>query len=343
MERITFDPKELTVIKSLPMRDGIVKHFDTPVTPRENLLALYRREIPCWMPKAMGEVVSPDLDIIADHVCRGPKQGLDIFGVEWEYVPTVGGSMVKPGAPKVPDITEWEKYVTMPDVDSWDWEGCYERNKDKLDSNFVAKTTILTGFFERLISLMDFQYAAVALIDEELQESVHRLFNYLCGIYEKMIDYCKKYFNVEIMCFHDDWGSQRESFFSYETCEEMIFPYIKRIVDYMHSKDIFFDFHCCGKVERLVPLMIKAGMDSWAGQEMNDKFMLHETYGSKLIVTIPPCDLPVGAGNDETYKAIDEFVNKCGPNGGVMAMYRSTMPEKAQDYIYELSRKKYNQ
>lgn len=343
MERVKFNPQEeLKVIGTYDMRGAKVNRYNTPITPRENVLALYRRELPLWMPSYMGETNSPSADIFPDHVCRTPKEGKDIFGIEWVYVPAVQGGIVRPGDPTVTDINRWEDFVTLPDVDSWDWQGASDKLKEKYDPTLITKTTILTGFFERLISFMDFQYAAMALVDEEQKEGVHRLFNYLCGIYEKMIDNCKKYFGVEVLCFHDDWGSQRESFFSYDTCREMIFPYIKRVVDYMHSKDIFFDFHSCGKVERLVPLMIEAGMDSWSGQEMNDKIALHEKYGDKLILTIPPRELPINAGDEECYNAAKEYVDKCGSDGGVMSLIRSTMPPKVGEYVYALTREKYS-
>ncbi len=344
MDRVKFNPQEeLKVIGAYNVMGGKIVRFNTPVAPRENTLALYRREVPVWMPFAMGEINPVNTEIFPDHVCRTEKEGKDIFGIEWVYVPAVKGGIVRPGAPTVVDINRWEECVTLPDVDSWDWEGAGAQLKEKYDPTLITKTTILTGFFERLISFMDFQYAAMALIDDEQKEGVHRLFNYLCGIYEKMIDNCKKYFNVEVLCFHDDWGSQRDSFFSYDTCKEMIFPYIKRIVDYMHSKDIYFDFHCCGKVERLVPLMIEAGMDSWSGQDMNDKFALRERYGNRLIMAINPADLPADASDEACYAAAKAFIEKCGKTGGVQAALRpSASPAKLFEYVYALSREAYN-
>jgi hypothetical protein len=209
MERVKFNQDEIKNAKIIEGRSGKQVRFDTPISPRENALLVYRKEKPLWMPGLTMEANPINLDFYLDNLCRTPAEGKDIFGIEWQYVEKVGGGIVRPGDPTVKDINRWEDFVTLPDVDSWDWAGCYERNKENLDPTLLNRVTILTGFFERLISFMDFENAAVAMVDEEQQEGVHRLFDYLVGVYEKFIDNSKKYFK-RFKTFEDAFNYRKE-------------------------------------------------------------------------------------------------------------------------------------
>ncbi len=350
MERIPFDKKELIPIGEVAGMFGMPPRpiYNTPITSKENYMMLLSGETPFWMPASFGDttMITPK---VPDNIARGfvfeaekidnlkEAGGADMFGVEWEYVPTVGGSMVRGGNPKVPDITEWEKYVTFPKVeDLMDWKACYERNKDtyiKEDKALVV--TILTGFFERLISFMDFENAAYALVDEDQQEGVHRLFDKLADFYDEYIRYYREYLHADIISFHDDWGSQRAPFFSIGTVREMILPYLKRVIDSTHKYGMKFDLHSCGKNELLVPAMIEAGVDSWSGQPMNDFEMLYEKYGDKICLGMPITGVTDDMNDEELYAAIEKFVRK---HPRALGSLRSASP-KASEYLYEISRK----
>jgi len=325
MERIPFDKKELIPIGEIPsFFPGMPPRpiYNTPVTPRENYLALMSGETPLWMP-GFSDTTMMTVNL-AENVSRGfvfeaegidnntQAGGPDFFGVEWEYVPSVGGSMVRGGNPKIPDIEHWEDYITFPDLDKvMDWEACRDRNsKGFIDRNKVLDITILTGLFERLISFMDFENAAYALVDEDQQEGVHRLFDRLADFYDEYIDYYHRYLNPDMITFHDDWGSQRAPFFSLDVCMEMVAPYLKRIADHCHEKGLWFQQHCCGKNELLVPAMVYAGVDMWMPQVMNDVEKLREQYGDKIMFSIAPPQTERDATDKEIEAAADAFVGK---------------------------------
>jgi uroporphyrinogen-III decarboxylase len=88
--------------------------------------------------------------------------------------------------------------------------------------------------------------------------------------------------------FHDDWGSQRETFFAPDVAEEMLVPHIRRLTDFVHSKGRFCDMHSCGQNLKQVPNMIKCGFDSWSGQPMNDTAKEYELYGDKILIGVIP-------------------------------------------------------
>ena len=359
MSRIPFDPAETENAEEIPGFLGMMaKRFKTPITPKENYRMVYERKVPLWLPiQGDSLMLTPRVD--PDNVARcfcfeanplKPEEmigGPDKFGIEWVYVPMVNGSMVKPGNPTLEDVNDWKTVIKFPDIETWDWEGSKAANADHVSTNRFISATILTGFFERLISFMDFDNAALALIDEDQQDAIHELFDALADLYIKMIDkfiYC---YGIDQLSFHDDWGSQRAPFFSLATVREMIVPYVKKVVDYCHSRGVFFDMHSCGKNELLVPAYIEAGCDSWSGQAMNDKAMLYEKYGDKIILGIesdlnytPGDTLPEGAAD----AAAKRFVSKYCANYANKPILASSfgVPPEYVEALYRESRISFN-
>ena len=118
-----FSPDELTVRDSFINGRGMsVDLYQTPITPKENMLRLYEGKTPMWIPHP-NEMMSLKIDCDPENVARSQTGGIDGFGVEWVWEGL--GAMVRPGSPKVPDINEWEKYITVPNPDDWDWERCF--------------------------------------------------------------------------------------------------------------------------------------------------------------------------------------------------------------------------
>ena len=259
------------------------------LTPRDNYIKYLKGE-PCeWTPTTVDQLTFRPAPI-PDHVARGMVAqqtpytgaygGLDLFGCEWEFEEAVGGS-IETGI-LFDDIEDWKKHVVFPDLDKLDWEGCAAANKEYLTTDKLIQTTIYTGFFERLISFVGFEAAAMALVDEDQQECVAEIFDKLADLYIDMIRRFKKYFNVELVEIHDDWGTQRSPMFSAATHEEMIAPYIRKVVQAAHECGVFIEIHSCGFIEKLIPSLIATGADAWRGQLLNDKHMLVNTYGDQF-------------------------------------------------------------
>ena len=352
MDKIPFRREELEVVgQTANIGRGAMPLLNTPITPRENFLRLVHGEDVLWIPNAR-DALSVTPAVVKDNIARGfvfdatpfdPNTqggGEDMFGVEWEWVPQVRGSMVRPGHPKVPDIDQWEKYIEFPDPDSWDWAESAERNRALIEQkDLLFGATILNGLFERLISFCEMSEALVAMIDEDEQEAVHRLFDQLADFYPKIIRKYKEYFHIEILTFHDDWGSQRAPFFSLDTVREMLVPYLKRIVDAAHENGIIFELHSCGKNEMLVPAMIEAGVDMWNGQPMNDKKMLVETYGDQMIFGASPTEITKDSTEEEVREACRKFVAEFNDYRIYSrAEAEAMLAPKLKEALYEFSR-----
>jgi hypothetical protein len=328
--------------------------YNTPISPTENLKRSVRREA-LWAPMAAEiEMFAPK--IIPDNTARGvvieteridndtQAGGPDFFGVEWEYITQVQGSMVRVGEgfpPKVPDITQWEKYIEFPDLASYDWEGTFALNRDFLIPERPTMIIMMNGMFERLISLMGFENAAIALIDDDQKPSVHRFFEKLCTFYDEYLDWYAKYYHFDVVCFHDDWGSQRSSFFSEELVREMIFPYLKHVFDKMHAQDIVTYFHSCGKIEPLVPVMIDAGADIWAGQMMNDQLGVLKEYGKDIMLETGPLQIFHTYTDEEIGPLTDIFLEDFGPYLDSVLVNNYFGTKIIYDKVYAYSRKSF--
>ena len=360
MERIPFNERELEITAEYPAsKHGALplKKYYTPAAPKENYKAALRKEIPLWIPLE-NDGVSMFPGVNPDNHARGQvmeansippgeiKDFHDAFGVEWVYDFEVGGSMVKPGDPVLKDVNDWDRVIEIPDIDSWDWDSGKKANTDHIaKEERLVFLTISNGLFERLISFMDFQFAAMAMIDEDQKDAVHSLFSALCGFYEKLISKYKEYCDPDIICFHDDWGSQRAPFFSLETAREMLVPYISRISDAAHSEGMFFQLHSCGKNELLVPAFIEASVDTWTGQPMNDKAMLYSLYGDKIILGVEPDIGPdINMSDEDAIAAAKRFVAKYAPDYGkkpvITSMFQA--PDSFVETVYKESRVFFN-
>ena len=323
MKRIPFSKEELNVVGYYPQTNpqgNKVEKLNTPISATENLKAFISNRTPLWMPN--GEYITFSPSIIPDNIARGAvveidppseKGGKDMFGVEWEYSDLAGGSMVKPGNPLFDDANDWRSVLKFPDISSWDWVKCAEANRELLESKEdLVWITQYTGLFERLISFMDFENAAVALIDDSQKDAVKELFSSLCDLYEALIDHYVEHFNMAGFLFHDDWGSQMAPFFSLSTFREMIAPYIQRLTSYCHNKSVIFELHSCGHIELLIDGIVECGIDMWRPQPMNDIEYLLENYGDKLKIGVRQPMFSDDASDHDKVQAASEMVSKYG-------------------------------
>jgi len=245
-----------------------------------------------------------------------------------------------PGDPKVPDIQHWEDYVSMPDLDSYDWSKIAEENVEYLGSDKMNELGIQCGLWERLMALTDVVEAAIALYDEDQKPAVHRFFDAYANF---IIDYIGRIADrVPIHCvvLHEDWAHQKGPFFSADTAREMILPYLKRIIDYCHSRDMFFEIHMCGATEKLIPVMIESGAEMWCGQsDLNDLIGMAKEYkDSGFLFGIPLPAVPEDASEEQIRALAKDFVDDIKDlNVGIFAM-GSLVPPSFMNAVYEYSR-----
>ncbi|MBO4359750.1 MAG: hypothetical protein J5822_02615 [Eubacteriaceae bacterium] len=341
-----FQESELTVIggkSGLFPTSPKTPIFNTPISIRENALSVFKDKKPMFA-VTTNDFTNINIPQFNNHLARG-RDADDVFGIHWTFVPEVGGSISHGGNPKFEDANDWKDAITMPNVDEWDWAGDVE-TVGIPDTRFALNTTFVNGFgFERLISLMDFMNAAIAVADEDQYDAMYDLVGQL---YDVGIACCKKIFElypfIDGITFHDDWGSQKAPFFSDEVARTIFLPHMKRFCDFIHANGRYTEIHSCGHTESRVDVFIEAGIDTWQMQILNDFDMLYKTVGDKMVIQIPVDELPFDFTDDEQARAgaryyVDHY---CLPGKPSIVSGRGACQSMAfMKELYEYSRKHY--
>lgn len=356
-----YDPKELTVIgeeAGFLGRTPPTPVYDYPVTKKEAMKVMFRRE-PYWqMTSSDSSMMTPNVN--PDNLARGfvfdaehikPIIGRtvpDMFGIHWEFIEKVNGAMVRPGKPFAEDANDLLKKLVWPEPDKWDWEGSGKINNGVfLKPDNYNKIGFLNGWFERLISMLDFENALMALYDEDQKDAVNEFFTRLSDLYINIFGHMiDTYPDIDGFSIHDDWGGQRNTFFSPELCAEMIVPHMRRVTDFLHSRGMSTELHSCGNNATQVPNMIAAGWDAWQMQPMNDSHALYEQYGDKILISVrPDANIdPEKMSDDELRAAARDFIDRFMKPGKPCFIAFDMSPLSAnrpfRDELYEYSRKK---
>lgn len=348
-----FDQKELETVGVYPIAgtnygDPIfpIEKLNTPITPKENMERFFKREDLCWVPDPEVDynIIYPEC--VPDCYACKYEGGIDSFGVRWipvennPYVP----SFVDPDCRILDDICNWRD-LTWPDVDSWDWAAEKEKYS-VLDPDRMRKGIMLTGFFERMIALMGFEDAAVALITEPEETGA-----FLDAILEYNMQVMKHYkedLNCDIIIFHDDWSAQRSPFYSLETAMELLVPRLKKLVSYCHELGMYFIHHSCGNGYMLLDAYLATGADAWQIQlnATEDHFMeIIEEHGDEILLdTYIVIEEP---DEEKAKQYVDEICKTYGSTGRVALIFLDILPETRttdfRKYCYEAARKCVNQ
>lgn len=225
------------------------------LSKKENVMKLYNHEMPEFLP-IMWEGIINSVPVSGyPERAVGGKSGTDWFGVHWTWMEGEPGPVPGPDA-ILDDICDWREVVKFPDLDAWDWERAAEIDRIpqfNREEN-VLYQMIHNGIFERLHALMGFESALCALLTdpEEVQAYADKMVDYKCKLIDKLVEYYKP----DVICYHDDWGTQRGLFFSPDTWRNLFKEPTKRIIDHVHRKGILFELHSDGDIHTLIPEIV---------------------------------------------------------------------------------------
>ncbi len=256
------------------------------LTPKENLIRLFNHEEAEYMP-IMGEGIINNVPINGYHERpQGTSGGQDWFGVTWAWPD--GEPAPMPTAPYLmEEACEWKDVLQFPDLDAIDWEEAarIDRIPEFDRENNLLYQMIHNGLTERLQQLMGFENALVALVaePEDTEELFDALTDYKCALIDKIA----KYYKPDVICYHDDWGTQRGLFFSPDTWRSLVKEPTKRIVDHVHSKGIKFELHSDGLIKDLIPEIVDdLHVDSLNIMNINGIPELKKQTGRKVVYNV---------------------------------------------------------
>ena len=183
MERIPFDESEMTPIEVIKGRTMDRTLWSPPITHRENVLMAFHHQDPFFL-SHMGDIFEVDTranpEMVAGHTVRDGQEPyeydfetgeFDAFGVRWVMDKNNVGPIEALDEFLLEDMTELDEKIVWPNPEEWPWAENAERDQEWLAANRALgkalRVSIFSGLFERLISWLGFENAAIALIDPE--------------------------------------------------------------------------------------------------------------------------------------------------------------------------------
>lgn len=219
-----------------------------------------------------------------DEIEKGPKTGgKDGFGVIWEVTPE--GPIPSCDSFLLEDISDWEKVVRFPDLDSIDWKAKSERELAAFNrDNQIVEYGMGNAHFERLVALMGFENGLCALLEEP--ESCAAYMEAFTDYRIKYIRKIAEFYHPDMICSFDDVAHLRGTFMSRSVYQELIKPYHTAVNDECKSLGIIPIQHCCGKAESFIEDFIDEGAKCWTScQPCNDIAGLLEKYGDRISIS----------------------------------------------------------
>ncbi|NLM83882.1 MAG: hypothetical protein GX189_04145 [Clostridiales bacterium] len=341
--------------------ETIAPKFDTPITPRENFRRAVERKNPIWMPCSTTDFQS----LLTQDVAGAAPHGMQIhsdmrrkatedytfkdwFNTDWTWVCSAGGAMLTPGTQLLDDITRWEEVIVWPDFSEWGFEErAAQFMREEYNPDKVMHYDLGRGCTERLVSIMggytDSMYA-LAVEPEAVRDFFEAYADFMIAFFDKI----NSLYPLDMVTLHDDWGTERDTFFSEKMMEELVFEPTKRIVDHIKSKGVIFELHTCGNVTRFIPYTIELGADILQLQRRAvDLPKLKEKYGDKIGFCSPLEGIAPGMSypDEEIVAAVRRTVDLYAPGGGCYTSVFFREPEKmwlGLSELYAYSRELYD-
>ena len=306
------------------------------LTPKENLLRVFNKEIPEWVPSysyygplpgveeeppnmSVGNPGMPNRAQSDDGIFRS------IWGVPYTSVEDVGGySLPTPNEFILKDIRKWRDLIKAPDLSGVDWERCAQDALSKLPYSRDRVSMWYNGgggYFQLLMGLMGFNEGLVAMATE--REEVLELFDYWQKFYlpvaTKYIDLVKP----DVYGMGDDTAAERAPFVSPEMFREMLCPYYDEFARLARNRGLPINFHNCGKSELLLFELNRIGITSWEPVQLqNDIHEIQRKYGRSLVIgggwegrgRLTAADVT----DEEIQQSVRDAMDAYATNGGFM-------------------------
>lgn len=123
----------------------------------------------------------------------------------------------------------------------------------------------------------------VALLEE--QECFHDLLDVLTKYKIEVAKNIIDAYHPDVYVDFNDVATARSLFMSPECYREMIKPHQKEFIDYILSRGVLFEQHCCGKCEDIIEDYVEMGAKLWhSAQSMNDLKGIGKKYKGKLTI-----------------------------------------------------------
>jgi uroporphyrinogen decarboxylase len=254
----------------------------------------------------------------------GPKlpKGLDVWGCRHKTVKYNGGEYSEIDSSPLAQYEtaeEIKKNYKFPEPDWWDYSDISKQIKGKEDR------IIRGGGSEPFLMYKHLRGDVKAFEDLILNPEIVR---YVLGkMYDLAYEGTKRIYEaipgkVNISYVAEDLGGQEDLMYSPDHIREYFLPHMKRMVDLVHGAGAYAFHHTDGAARKIIPDLIKTGMDvlnpiQWRCKGM-EREGLKKDFGDKLIFhggVDNQKTLPFGT-KEEVKKEVIDNIKILGAGGG---------------------------
>ncbi|MHA1822179.1 MAG: uroporphyrinogen decarboxylase family protein [Promethearchaeota archaeon] len=193
-----------------------------------------------------------------------PREEIDEFGVIWQKKGE-NLSIGYPGRPHLTDYSKMEEFFEKYNPDPYNRK--YYSLMIKLSKILGRKRYKLAflgfqGPFQTAYMLRGFSNYLVDHMKKDRIPYLKRLLEHLTDYYIKVMKAWKKYgAHPDAFGLIDDLGEQNGPFFSPRLFKKFYEPVYRRIFETAHDLGCDTYLHCCGKVDKILPILIEWGLD----------------------------------------------------------------------------------
>lgn len=250
---------------------------------KENLKLVYDHKEPEYMPLMtdFNSAFLVGMDFVNERP-EVPGVNKDWFGQSWTWEERTHACNPTPNCPLLEDITQWRDVIKFPDLDKLDWEGHAAADTANWDrENKLSRITIGFGLWERLFSIMRFEDALCALVEEP--EACYDFFGAIADHKICLHSLAIKHYKPDVLIMHDDYGNHKNLFMSPNTWRELIKPHLKRIVDSVQSQGVIYEHHNCGHFLPIIDDMLEIGIGATNPVHISNNLpYLKKEYGDRM-------------------------------------------------------------
>lgn len=154
-----------------------------------------------------------------------------------------------------------------------------------LGGHLLAAGQALFGYERFMMDLLADKKMAHAFLDMLTNAYMER--------YDRYLDRIAGF--IQVVLVNDDLGMQSGPLISLECYKEMIWPYQKKLFEFIKKKtDVSILVHSCGSVNQYIPLLIEAGVDALNPVQVSangmDTKMLKREFGRDITFWGGGCD-----------------------------------------------------
>ena len=129
---------------------------------------------------------------------------------------------------------------------------------------------------------------------------------------------------AEFYCSWDDVATQDDIFFNPELFKKYFLPIYKELIEETKKYKLIYNWHCCGSVHKILPLMIDAGIDMFDVVQTSAKDMslekIYKLYGSKICLHggMDVQDLLFQKKPEDVKNEVKKVIDLWGDKGGII-------------------------